>query len=161
MRRLALPLCAAVLLSSCVAESVERRRPRKGPVKEVGYVDYGGGAVRYSLTGWSWFVKGRRRDAKRRMRKNCGKDLEPRVIDEYARTDADAPYVGDEIAISLQLGAEHFKIEPFVHLTYECRPRGEKETPVSVSTSAAPSPVMVVAPLTQSTTTLPAPEPPQ
>ena len=85
MRRLVLPLCFAVLLSSCVAESVERRRPRKGPIREVGYVDYGGGSVRYALSGWSWFVKGRRRDARRRMRRNCGKDLEPRVSDEYAR----------------------------------------------------------------------------
>ena len=97
-------------------ESVERRRPRKGPIKEVGYVDYGGGSVRYALSGWSWFVKGRRRDALRRMRKNCGRDLEPLVIDEYARTDADASYVGDDLAVSIQLGGEHYKIEPFVHL---------------------------------------------
>lgn len=146
MRRGLLLLCAAAALSSCVAESVERSAPRKGPVKEVGYVDYGGGSVRYSLTGWSWFVKGRRRDAKRRMRRNCGKDLEPRIVDEYARTDADAPYVGDDLAVSIQLGSEHYKIEPFVHLTYECRPRGEKEAAVRVSTSAAPSPVMVIPP---------------
>ncbi|MEK7381740.1 MAG: hypothetical protein AAB262_00455 [Elusimicrobiota bacterium] len=125
MRRLVLPLCVGVFLSACVAESVERRRPRKGPIKEVGYVDYGGGSVRYALSGWSWFVKGRRRDALRRMRKNCGRDLEPLVIDEYARTDADASYVGDDLAVSIQLGGEHYKIEPFVHLLYECRPRSE------------------------------------
>lgn len=127
MSRLALPLCAAVLLSACVAESVERRRPRKGPIREVGYVDYGGGRVRYALSGWSWFIKGRRRDARRRMRKNCGKDLEPRVVDEYARTDADAPYAGDDLSVNIQMGGEHYKIEPFVHLDYECRPRADTE----------------------------------
>jgi len=95
------------------------------------------------------------------MRRNCGKDLEPRVTDEYARTDADAPYVGDDIAVSIQLGGEHYKLEPFVHLVYECLPRGEKEAAVRVSTAAALSPVLVVEPLTQSTTTLPAPEPPK
>ena len=125
MRHLVLLLCAAAFLSACVAESVERRRPRKGPIREVGYVDYGGGSVRYSLTGWSWFIQGRRRDARRRMRKNCGKDLEPRVTDEYARQDADAPYVGDDLAVSIQLGGTHYKIEPFVHLLYECLPRTE------------------------------------
>ena len=52
-RGLALAL-AASLLSACVAVTVERRRPRKGPVKEVGYVEYGGGQVRYSSEGWSW-----------------------------------------------------------------------------------------------------------
>ncbi|OGR92488.1 MAG: hypothetical protein A2V88_01130 [Elusimicrobia bacterium RBG_16_66_12] len=129
-----------------MAESVERRRPRRGPVKEVGYVDHGGGSVRYSLSGWAWFIGGRRRDAVRRMRKNCGKDLEPRVTDEFARTDADAPYVGDDLAVSIQLGGEHYKIEPFVHLIYECRPRGEKEPSVSVSTSVAPSPILIVPP---------------
>lgn len=148
MRGSLLVLCAAILLSSCVAESVERRAPRRGPVKEVGYVDFGGGSVRYSLTGWSWFVKGRRRDALRRMRRNCGKVLEPRIVDEYARTDADAPYVGDDISVSIPLGSEHFKIEPFIHLIYECRPRGEKDAVVQVSTSAAASPVMVIPPET-------------
>jgi len=168
MRRLLLLLFAAALLSSCVAESVERRRPRKGPIKEVGYVDFGGGDVRYSLSGWSWFVKGRRRDAQRRMRKNCGKDLEPRVTDEYARQDADAPYVGDDLAVSIQYGGEHYKIEPFVHLVYECHPRGQKEPGVSVSTAAAGSPMLIVAPLLSSssaaveisTATLPVPETP-
>lgn len=152
MRRLLLPLGLAAALSSCVAETVELRQPRKGPVKEVGFVDYGGGTVRYSLTGWPWFIKGRRRDAIRRMRKNCGKTLEPRIVDEYARTDADAPYVGDDISVSISLGAEHFKIEPFVHFIYECRPKGEKEAPVKVSSAAVSAPTLVIPP---------APEPPR
>lgn len=159
--RLAALLAAAILLSSCVAETVERRHPRKGPIKEVGYIDFGGGSVRYSLNGWSWFVGGRQRDARRRMRKNCGKDLEPKVTDEYARQDADAPYVGDDLAVSIPLGSEHYKIESFVHLVYECRPRGEKETPPAVSTAPASAPVMVVPSVEVSTPTLPVPEPPK
>ena len=39
----ALLLCSLALLSACVAETVERRRPRKGPIKIVGFVDMGGG----------------------------------------------------------------------------------------------------------------------
>ena len=50
---LLLPL---LLLTACVAENVERRKPRKGPIKEVGFVDMGGGSVRYSTDGWKWFV---------------------------------------------------------------------------------------------------------
>ena len=146
MRRAALLIGLAALFSSCVSESVERRRPRKGPVEEVGYVDYGGGNVRYSLDGWSWFVKGRRRHARRLMRKNCGKDLEPFVIDEYARQDADAPYVGEELAVNIQLGGEHYKIEPFVHLVYECRPRGSREPALRVSTAPVRPPLLVIPP---------------
>lgn len=159
MRRAVFIFAAAVLLSACVAESVERRRPRKGPVKEVGYVDLGGGSVRYSLDGWSWFVKGRRRHARRLMRKNCGKDLEPRVVDEYARQDADAPYVGDDLAVTIQHGGEHYKIEPFVHLVYECRLAGPPE--VRTSTAPARPPMLVIPPVLPSTSTAPSLEPPR
>ncbi|HAZ07458.1 MAG TPA: hypothetical protein DCZ01_02795 [Elusimicrobia bacterium] len=156
-RAVLLAASAAVLLSACVAESVERRRPRKGPVKEVGYVDLGGGSVRYSLDGWSWFVKGRRRHARRLMRKNCGKDLEPRVVDEYARQDADAPYVGDDLAVNIQHGGEHYKIEPFIHLVYECRLAGSPE--VMASTAPARMPLLVIPPVLSSTSTVPSLEP--
>ena len=159
MRRAVLLAVAAVLLSACVAESVERRRPRKGPVKEVGYVDLGGGGVRYSLDGWSWFVKGRRRHARRLMRKNCGKDLESRVVDEYARQDADAPYVGDDLSVNIQHGGEHYKIEPFVHLVYECRLIGAPEG--RTSTAPARMPILVIPPVLSSTSTVPSLEPPR
>lgn len=118
---LLLPLA---LLSACVAEGVERRHPRKGPIKEVGFVDLGGGHIRYSLDGWSWFVAGRRRHALRLMRKNCGRLLAPQILDEYLRQDADIAYAGEDISTSLDKGMEHFKIAPFEHLLYECRPKG-------------------------------------
>lgn len=143
--RFALLLSAAALVSGCVAETVERRRPRKGPVKEVGYVDPGGGRVRYSTEGWGWFVSGRRRHAQRLMRKNCGKDLKPEIVDEYTRDDADIAYAGDDLEDELQRGSEHYKIAPFQHFAYECRPKhAEPPKAPSVSTGTAASPFFVV-----------------
>ncbi len=149
MRRAVL-LLALVLLSACVSETVERRRPRKGPIKEVGFVDPGGGKIRYSSEGWSWFVAGRRRDALRRMRKNCGKQFSPQIVDEYLRQDADITYSGEDISINLDRGMDHFKIAPFEHMIYECRPKGAPAEPVRVST-AAPRVILVVPPVPQET----------
>jgi hypothetical protein len=142
--RRALPvLLAAVLLSSCVAVTVTRARPRKGPVAAVGYVDYGGGEVRYSLDGWDWIVASRRRTALKLMRHNCGDDLVPRITDEFPRMDADAPYAGEDVT-TLESGVSHYVLEKYEHLVYECRAPGAPE--VAVSTAAAHPPV-IVAPL--------------
>ena len=129
-------LLTLTFLSACVAETVERRRPRKGPIKEVGFVDLGGGHIRYSMDGWGWFVSGRRRDALRKMRKNCGKLLAPQILDEYLRQDADISYSGEDIALNLDKGMDHFKIAPFEHLLSECRPKGAAYEGPRVSTSA-------------------------
>lgn len=161
-------LVAAVLLGGCVAETVERKKPRKGPVKEVGYVDLGGGRVRYSTEGWSWFVSGRRRHALRLMRKNCGKDLEPHIVDEYTRDDADIAYAGDDLGDELNRGSEHYKIAPFQHFMYECRPKpgvkGLGQLP-AVSTAAFVTPAPYIVPardlLPQATGPAPVPEPAQ
>ena len=144
-----LPLLLLLLLSACVAETVERRRPRKGPIKEVGFVDPGGGTVRYSVEGWGWFVAGRRRDALRRIRKNCGKQLAPQILDEYQRNDADIAYAGEDISVNLDKGMDHFKIAPFQHIVYECRPKGAPPETPSVST--APARAFLVVPPTQET----------
>ncbi len=135
-------MSAALLLSGCVAETVERRRPRKGPVKEVGFVDYGGGRVRYSTEGWGWFVSGRRRHAKRLMRKNCGRELIVEVTDEYNREDADIAYSGDDVTQSIDRGLDHYKIAPFHHYAYECRPKNAPKA--VVAPTPAPSPFVVV-----------------
>jgi hypothetical protein len=137
MRRRGLVVIAAVLTSSCVAVTVERRKPRRGPVKEVGYVELGGGQVRYSAEGWSWIVASRRRTALSLMRRNCGPELAPEITDEYSRQDADAEYSGEDIESSMSNGGEHFKIERYNHIAYECRARAG--TLVSVSTAAAPA----------------------
>jgi hypothetical protein len=133
----------ALALAACVAETVERRRPRKGPIKEVGYVDLGGGQVRYSAEGWSWAVASRRRLALKLMSRNCG-DLEPRLVDEYVRQDADAAYAGQDITSSLAIGGEHFRIERYVHLSYECRAPGSPE--VTASTAPVSGPSLVIPP---------------
>lgn len=147
-------LVAIILMSACVAETVERRRPRKGPIKEVGFVDFGGWRVRYSMDGWSWFVSGRRRHALRLMRKNCGKSLAPQVLDEYVHQDADIAYAGEDISTNLDKGLEHFKIAPYDHLIYECRPRGATVETPRIST-AIPSAILVVPPVSViSTSTL-------
>ncbi|MBI2386952.1 MAG: hypothetical protein HYV14_13250 [Elusimicrobia bacterium] len=147
-------LLALLLLSACVAETVERRKPRKGPIKEVGFVDMGGGNVRYSVDGWGWFVAGRRRDALRRMRRNCGKLLAPQILDEYLRQDADISYAGEDITTNLDKGMDHFKIAPFQHLIYECRPKDAAYEPPKAST-AVPRAILVVPPVsTVSTTTV-------
>ena len=138
-----LPLFALALLAGCVAETVIKRKPRKGPVAEVGWVDYGGGEVRYLTEGWGWFVSGRRRHARRLMRKNCGKKLEAQVTDEFGRQDADVPYSGDDIAQNLGHGGEHFKIQNFQHIVYDCRPHGSEPGPAK---APAPVPAPVPAP---------------
>ncbi|MBI3563845.1 MAG: hypothetical protein HY079_01455 [Elusimicrobia bacterium] len=183
MRRALLLALAACVLSACVAETVERRKPRKGPVKEVGFVDFGGGHVRYSAEGWPLIVASRRRLARRLMARNCGRDLEPRVLDEYARMDADAKYSEEDISATLARGDEHFVLEKYVHISYDCRPRGWVEpvpstatvrapvvvVPVStetvsvpLSTAAVTVPVSTAAPsVPLSTSTMPSPEPPR
>ena len=153
-------LLSLSLLSACVAETVERRRPRKGPIKAVGFVDTGGGLIRYSTDGWSWFVAGRRRHALRLMRKNCGKTLTPQIVDEYQRQDADISYAGEDITTNLDKGMDHFKIAPFNHFVYECRPKGAPADAPSASTSAARA-FLVVPPVSLSTAAPVSQEPPK
>ena len=124
MRRLLLCGAAAAILCACVAETVERRRPRRGPIKEVGFVEFGGGRVRYSAEGWGWAIASRRRLALKLMSRNCGSGLEPRIVDEFTHTDADAKYAGEDIAATMAQGGEHFVVERYVHISYECRPIG-------------------------------------
>lgn len=161
-RRLLPCLLTCALLAGCVAETVERRRPRKGPVQEVGYVDFGGGRVRYSTEGWGWFVSGRRRHAQRLMRKNCGKELKPEITDEYTREDADIAYSGDDVIDNMARGGEHYKHAPFQHFAYECRPKKGLPPPPATSTGTVVSPFIVVPArelLPGATVAAPAPEP--
>ena len=155
MTRSAALVLAAVLLSACVAVTVERHRPRRGPVKEVGFVDYGGGQVRYSAEGWSWIVSSRRKTALKLMSRNCGPDLEPAITDEYSRMDADAAYNGEDIDASMRIGDEHYHIERYIHLAYECRPRGAAPPAVSTSTARGPAPVVPEAPVSTATVVAP------
>ena len=83
LRAFVLP-ALAVLLAGCVAETVRKNPPRKGPVQTVGYIDLGGGEVRYSTDGWSWFVAGRRHAAVHLMHRVCGR-FRPVVTKEFTK----------------------------------------------------------------------------
>ena len=150
MRRAAGLVLAALVLSACVAETVARRAPRRGPIKEVGFVEYGGGQVRYSDEGWRWVVASRRKTALKLMARNCGPDLSPEIVDEYSRTDADAAYSGEDIDASMSSGDQHYVIERYIHLAYECR--STAASAVSTTTLSVPVP---------SSSTLAVPEPPR
>lgn len=118
MRRLA-PVLALLLLNGCVAEVVKERRPRKGPVPEVGFVDAGGGEVRYSTQGWGFLVSARRATALERMRHVCGR-LKARVTDEFTREDVDVAYAGEDLAASIEHGLNHYNLAPYHHIVFEC-----------------------------------------
>jgi hypothetical protein len=121
-------VATAALLSSCVAEMVEKKKPRRGPVPEVGYIETGGGEVRYSTEGWDWIVATRRMTALRRMKRVCkGKDLEARVTDEFTRDDVDATYHGNDLGDNINKGLEHYQVAPYRHIVFDCVPKSQPE----------------------------------
>jgi hypothetical protein len=122
MRRALLLVVGAALLAGCVAETVEKKKPRRGPVPEVGIVDPGGGEVRYSTEGWDLIVSGRRLTAKRKMKRVC-KPLKAKIVDEYTREDIQVPYSGDDLAANMEKGLEHYEVSPYHHIVFECLPQ--------------------------------------
>lgn len=114
---------AALLLSGCVAEMVDKEKPRKGPVPEVGYIDVGGGEIRYSTEGWGWIVASRRMTALHRINHFCRKDLRPKIVDEFTHDDVDTPYAGMDAEDDLTRGLEHYEVAPYHHIVFECRPK--------------------------------------
>lgn len=115
-------LAVLVGLSGCVAETVHKTKPRKGPVAAVGYIDLGGGEVRYSTDGWGIAINLRRRSALRMARRVCrGKSLEVRIVDEWTHEDADPIYSGEDLDENLEKGLEHFKVASYHHISYDCR----------------------------------------
>lgn len=109
-----------------MAETVEKQKPRKGPVPEVGYIDTGGGEMRYSADGWSFVVALRRRTALRKARKVCrtkDKALTMKVTDEWTHQDADPIYSdsGEELDELMQRGLAHYNVAPYHHIVFECQ----------------------------------------
>jgi len=113
-------LAAAVLLSGCRAAVVELRRPVKGPVAEVGYIDPGGGHVRYALRGAKFLVNQRRRDALKRAGRHCDGGMNVRLVKEWRQDDVETPYNGDELEAALKLDLDHYRLEPYQHLLFDC-----------------------------------------
>lgn len=103
---------------------VEKRRPRLGPIKEVGYIEKGGGEVKYSTEGWRFFVAGRRRNALLRMRRLC-RPLQAVIIEEFIRQDVEVPYSQDDIEQNLDKGLSHYTVAPYQHVIFECQPAKE------------------------------------
>lgn len=125
------PFVALLLLSGCVTEIVQERRPRKGPVAAVGYVDPGGGEVRYSTEGWGLVISARRATALRRMRHVC-KPLRPSIIREFTNDDVDVAYNEDDLESNMKQGGDHYQVSPYHHIVFECL------TPAPPRPAAAP-----------------------
>lgn len=120
MPRLVVIASACLLLSSCVAEMIKKDPPRKGPVAAVGYINLGSGEVRYSTDGWGWVVGLRRMEALRRIRDLCGKELRPKISDEFTHDDVEAAYDQDDVSDQLPRGVNHYQVSPYHHILFDC-----------------------------------------
>lgn len=112
---------SAALSAGCTAEFVERRPRRRGPVPEV-VIDAGGGHLRYSLRGPAPFVSSRRRDALEKIAEFCGGETRTRIVDEVARVDTEARYVGGDLEDEdgLSKTSRHYESRTVQHLYFEC-----------------------------------------
>ena len=118
-------LSAAALsagLCGCGAALVESRRPRRGPVTEVGVVEPGGGEVRYSTEGWRAFVNSRREDALVKMASVCGGAPKVKVLEEVDREAAEAAYNSGDMEDNIGSGGRHYRKERYRHIVFECLP---------------------------------------
>jgi hypothetical protein len=99
---------------------IERRKPRKGPIEEVGYIEMGGGEVKYSIEGWRPFVASRRRNALWRMKRVC-RPLKAVITDEFIRQGVAVPYSQDDLEQNIGKGIDHYTVAPFQHIVFECQ----------------------------------------
>lgn len=127
----------ALVLSGCMAEMVEKQKPRKGPVPEVGFIDVGRGEIRYSAEGWGLIVSLRRSTALRRISHFCRKELEPRITDEFTHDDVDTPYAGMDADDDIPKGLEHYHVAPFHHIVFECVAKAGVQTVDQIAKAAA------------------------
>ncbi|MFA6093053.1 MAG: hypothetical protein WCU88_07050 [Elusimicrobiota bacterium] len=118
MKRLVIPALAMVICG-CRASVVELRKAQKGPVPEVGYIDPGGGQLRWALKGGSLLQRQRRKNALKRAALHCA-GAEVKVKREWTQEDAETSYQAEDLAESVRLGLEHYRVEPYMHLEFEC-----------------------------------------
>jgi hypothetical protein len=91
----------------------------KGPVAEVGWIDPGGGHVRWPTRGGGFLVRLRRSDALKRARAHCGA-VPVQVVREWTQDDVDTAYAGDDLSESMRYGLDHYKVESYRHLEFKC-----------------------------------------
>ncbi|MCX5789665.1 MAG: hypothetical protein NTX64_14345 [Elusimicrobia bacterium] len=110
-------LCAA----GCSAELVEMRKPRPGPVASV-VLDAGGGHVQYSLRGPGFVVSARRKDALEKMAEACGGEGRFRIVDEVARQEAQASFLGGDVDEEGEVSkaSRHYDFVTTQHVYFEC-----------------------------------------
>jgi hypothetical protein len=115
-------LLALAALGGCATiQVVEKHPPRTGPVPEVGLIDTGSGEVKYSTDGWRWIVGLRRRSALRRIAKIC-KGLPYKIVDEFTHNDMEVSYSQSELNDNIGHGLEHYNVNPFHHMIFDCVP---------------------------------------
>jgi len=117
----ALIIAAVLTLQGCVAQLKETRKRSKGPVPEVGLIDPGAGDARYALKGPGFLVRKRRTDAFKKMAKYCGGETLLRVTEEFTSDDNETPYNSLDLDPENLLGKEHYKVEAYRHLRFECK----------------------------------------
>ena len=106
-------------MSGCMTTMVKEQKPRKGPVVEVGYIDLGGGEIKYSPVGYKWAIKMRRSSAMRRMRKLCA-PLDFKITDEFTWEDVAVSYSEGKLGDQVGLGHKHYNLDPYIHIVFEC-----------------------------------------
>ena len=125
MRRFSLAGARAVALAAlaagCSAELVEMRKGRPGPVPGV-VLDAGGGHVRYSLRGPRFIVAARRKDALEKMAEACGGEGRFRIVDEVAREETQANFLGEDLDEEGQISksSRHYDFVTTQHVYFEC-----------------------------------------
>lgn len=122
MTRAVLLSLAACLLAACGAAMVQTRKRVKGPVPEVGWLDPGGGDVRYLATGGGWMEKRRREDAVGKIAEYCGGAGNFKIVDEVEKVEQEDPYNKDAIEDTIGSGGKHYEERRYHHVYFECKP---------------------------------------
>lgn len=122
-RAAALAALAALTLSGCQAQLVETRRPVKGPVAAVGWLDPGGGAARYLLSGANFILEQRRSDAMTRIGVFCGGQGRYKIVDEVDRYASEATFHDEDLEGKVASGGRHYETDKYRYVYFECVPQ--------------------------------------
>ena len=107
--------------AGCAADLVEMRPRKAGPVPDV-VLDAGGGHIRYSLRGPGFLVAARRRDALEKMADACGGEGRFRIIDEVAREETHASFIGGDLDEDegVSKSSRHYEFVSTQHVYFDC-----------------------------------------